>query len=425
MIRIASQRRSQITARGGGRRGNGRELQQRTEKDAEEPRLDQLQLPAEPVERLPDVADRDLQRAQEREHDRVGVAGQHRRRERGADPDRRRATRRRSRRTRTATAAARIPPRASQPRPRRRRGSCRSAGAPAAPAAPAPAKPASGTPSDRPAPRAAGSRTAPANSRLGSRRCARTIARPVQRCELIGKRRHRRDCNDSLRGQSGARASVRTCYRRAHARPHQPSRAGPLAGRGLLSGCARSPRLPGHDGVPGCRPASAPACRTSGSWPRSSRSTRRTSRSPPTRAAVDAFHAAALAAGGTDNGPPGLRADYHPHYYGAFVRDPEGNNVEVVCHADPDAKPAPVKTAARKSASKAKAEGQGESQGQGRRPKAKAEGQEAGRQEEAPLRRRASLTRRRRVTAACAAPSPLDRSSSAARPTDWAPCRRW
>jgi catechol 2,3-dioxygenase-like lactoylglutathione lyase family enzyme len=71
------------------------------------------------------------------------------------------------------------------------------------------------------------------------------------------------------------------------------------------------------------------------------------------RDAVDAFHAAALAAGGTDNGPPGLRADYHPHYYSAFVRDPEGNNVEVVCHVDPDAKPAPVKTAARKSARKA------------------------------------------------------------------------
>ena len=71
------------------------------------------------------------------------------------------------------------------------------------------------------------------------------------------------------------------------------------------------------------------------------------------RATVDAFHAAALAAGASDNGQPGLRADYHPHYYGAFVRDPEGNNVEVVCHADPDAKPAPVKTAARKSAKKA------------------------------------------------------------------------
>ena len=72
------------------------------------------------------------------------------------------------------------------------------------------------------------------------------------------------------------------------------------------------------------------------------------------RDAVEAFHAAALAAGGTDNGAPGLRADYHPHYYAAYVRDPEGNNIEVVCHADPDAKPAPVRAAARKSASKAK-----------------------------------------------------------------------
>jgi catechol 2,3-dioxygenase-like lactoylglutathione lyase family enzyme len=71
------------------------------------------------------------------------------------------------------------------------------------------------------------------------------------------------------------------------------------------------------------------------------------------RATVDAFHAAAVAAGGTDNGSPGLRADYHPHYYGAFVRDPEGNNVEVVCHSDPDARPAPVKKEARKSAPKA------------------------------------------------------------------------
>jgi catechol 2,3-dioxygenase-like lactoylglutathione lyase family enzyme len=70
------------------------------------------------------------------------------------------------------------------------------------------------------------------------------------------------------------------------------------------------------------------------------------------RSTVDVFHAAALTAGGTDNGPPGLRADFHPHYYAAFVRDPEGNNVEVVCHTDPNAKPAPVKTAARKSVSK-------------------------------------------------------------------------
>ena len=50
------------------------------------------------------------------------------------------------------------------------------------------------------------------------------------------------------------------------------------------------------------------------------------------RATVDAFHAAALAAGGTDNGQPGLRPQYHEHYYGAYVRDPDGNNVEAVCH---------------------------------------------------------------------------------------------
>jgi len=53
----------------------------------------------------------------------------------------------------------------------------------------------------------------------------------------------------------------------------------------------------------------------------------------PTRAAVGAFHAAALAAGGRDNGAPGLRPHYHPNYYGAFVLDPDGNNVEAVCHA--------------------------------------------------------------------------------------------
>jgi catechol 2,3-dioxygenase-like lactoylglutathione lyase family enzyme len=50
------------------------------------------------------------------------------------------------------------------------------------------------------------------------------------------------------------------------------------------------------------------------------------------RETVDAFHAAALAAGGTDNGGPGVREIYHPHYYGAFVLDPDGNNVEAVCH---------------------------------------------------------------------------------------------
>jgi catechol 2,3-dioxygenase-like lactoylglutathione lyase family enzyme len=50
------------------------------------------------------------------------------------------------------------------------------------------------------------------------------------------------------------------------------------------------------------------------------------------RERVDAFHAAALAAGGTDNGAPGVREIYHPTYYGAYVLDPDGNNVEAVCH---------------------------------------------------------------------------------------------
>ena len=50
------------------------------------------------------------------------------------------------------------------------------------------------------------------------------------------------------------------------------------------------------------------------------------------RAEVDAFYKAAMAAGGRDNGPPGIRAHYHPNYYGAFVFDPDGNNIEAVCH---------------------------------------------------------------------------------------------
>jgi catechol 2,3-dioxygenase-like lactoylglutathione lyase family enzyme len=50
------------------------------------------------------------------------------------------------------------------------------------------------------------------------------------------------------------------------------------------------------------------------------------------RPACDAFHAAALAAGGADNGAPGLRPAYHASYYGAFALDPDGNNVEAVCH---------------------------------------------------------------------------------------------
>ncbi|MEL6641505.1 MAG: VOC family protein [Pseudomonadota bacterium] len=50
------------------------------------------------------------------------------------------------------------------------------------------------------------------------------------------------------------------------------------------------------------------------------------------RTSVDAFYNAAIAAGGKDNGPPGLRPHYHPDYYGAFVFDPDGHNIEAVCH---------------------------------------------------------------------------------------------
>jgi catechol 2,3-dioxygenase-like lactoylglutathione lyase family enzyme len=51
------------------------------------------------------------------------------------------------------------------------------------------------------------------------------------------------------------------------------------------------------------------------------------------RATVDRFHAEAIAAGGRDNGRPGIRPDYHPDYYGAFILDPDGHNIEAVCHA--------------------------------------------------------------------------------------------
>ena len=50
------------------------------------------------------------------------------------------------------------------------------------------------------------------------------------------------------------------------------------------------------------------------------------------RAAVRAFYEAAIKAGAGDNGPPGLRPEYHPDYYGAFVLDPDGHNIEAVCH---------------------------------------------------------------------------------------------
>ncbi len=54
--------------------------------------------------------------------------------------------------------------------------------------------------------------------------------------------------------------------------------------------------------------------------------------SAETRSQVDAFHAAAIEAGGIDNGAPGVRAIYHADYYGGYVLDPDGNNIEAVCH---------------------------------------------------------------------------------------------
>ncbi len=54
------------------------------------------------------------------------------------------------------------------------------------------------------------------------------------------------------------------------------------------------------------------------------------------RAAVDAAHAAGLAAGGTDAGAPGLRPQYHAQYYGAYLRDPDGNKIGLACHNPED-----------------------------------------------------------------------------------------
>jgi hypothetical protein len=63
------------------------------------------------------------------------------------------------------------------------------------------------------------------------------------------------------------------------------------------------------------------------------RSPSRVSTAAENREQVRAFYAAAIAAGGTDNGPPGIREIYHPNYYGAFVIGPDEHNIEAVCHA--------------------------------------------------------------------------------------------
>lgn len=68
------------------------------------------------------------------------------------------------------------------------------------------------------------------------------------------------------------------------------------------------------------------------------------------RETVDAFYQAALAAGGKGHGAPGIRPDYHPNYYGAFVLDPEGNNIEAVCHKSESELRAPARPALRAAA---------------------------------------------------------------------------
>ncbi|HEY7724424.1 MAG TPA: VOC family protein [Anaeromyxobacteraceae bacterium] len=79
------------------------------------------------------------------------------------------------------------------------------------------------------------------------------------------------------------------------------------------------------------------------------------------RPAVDAFHAAALAGGATDDGAPGLREQYHPNYYGGFVKDPDGHPIEAVCHRPPGP---PARKAARRKAPARVAR-----RGAGRRPR--------------------------------------------------------
>ena len=70
-------------------------------------------------------------------------------------------------------------------------------------------------------------------------------------------------------------------------------------------------------------------------WQRSVRTGAHVAFTAADRATVDRFHASAIAAGGVDNGKPGVRPHYHAHYYGAFVLDPDGHNIEAVCRRAP------------------------------------------------------------------------------------------
>ncbi len=108
----------------------------------------------------------------------------------------------------------------------------------------------------------------------------------------------------------------------------------------------------------------------------------------PDRTAVDAFYQAALARGGRDNGPPGLRAQYAPDYYAAFVFDPDGHNLEAVCHeAAAAAQARGARRRGARTASKA-ARGKG-------RAKGKASGRGTTRSARKPSRRTRKAARRR------------------------------
>ncbi|NUA27428.1 VOC family protein [Cupriavidus basilensis] len=104
-----------------------------------------------------------------------------------------------------------------------------------------------------------------------------------------------------------------------------------LAALGFIKNMELPASVTGHTDVAGFGPPEKPEFWISNGMPNQ----------PPlhiafradSRSQVDAYYKAALAAGGRDNGAPGLRPHYHPDYYGAFVLDPDGHNIEAVCHA--------------------------------------------------------------------------------------------
>ena len=104
------------------------------------------------------------------------------------------------------------------------------------------------------------------------------------------------------------------------------------------------------------------------------------------RAMVDAFYKAAMAAGATDNGAPGLRPHYHAHYYAAFVRDPDGHNIEAVTHMPPGARAA-ARPAAGKAAKGKAAKGKA---AKGKPAKAKAKAKPAAKKPKAAAGRRSA-----------------------------------